>query len=248
VSTSRGCRSFGNYGDFFKKEKALHMVTDDARAMEEGVANTHKRYAVRIEHCWRLFFNTAGDPIPAVNCVSLGAQEQTGETTLIKMITSMLPVSDGKIEILGRDVAVDLPTVQHSPLQRAHAGRALCDVLDPADAASETDLMNVLGLSFLRSGSSAAAPSESSLSRYRSSTKIILLNEPTASLDPVARHEALLKFPRPQRLLRVQRERRRRHLRDERLCCSADRGRPGGPQSGGTAHAPPSPADGFAQP
>jgi hypothetical protein len=43
--------------------------------MEEDVANTSDGLAVRIVDCSRLFFSTVGNPIPAVNCVSLGVKE-----------------------------------------------------------------------------------------------------------------------------------------------------------------------------
>jgi len=66
--------SFGNYGDFFREAKAKHPVTKEANDMADQVANNHD-YAVRIENVSRLFFNTAGDPIPAVNCVSLGVKK-----------------------------------------------------------------------------------------------------------------------------------------------------------------------------
>ena len=72
-------------------------------------------YVVKIVNVSRLFFNTAGQPVPAVNCVSLGVKKNSifgflgangaGKTTLIKMITSLLPPSDGTIEIQGKDIS-----------------------------------------------------------------------------------------------------------------------------------------------
>jgi ABC-type multidrug transport system fused ATPase/permease subunit len=114
LQKSNARRTFGDYGEFFETQKAKHPMTDEARAMEEEVLDHHNNYAVRIMNCSQLFFNTAGDPIPAVNGVSLGIKEGSlfgflvangaGKTTLMKMITSMLPPSDGRIEILGRDI------------------------------------------------------------------------------------------------------------------------------------------------
>jgi hypothetical protein len=59
-------RSFGNYGDFFRAEKARHPVTQEAKDMEAEVA-VRDDYAVRIVNCSRLFSSTTSDPIPAVN-------------------------------------------------------------------------------------------------------------------------------------------------------------------------------------
>jgi hypothetical protein len=50
--------------------------------MEEEVANTSDGRAVRIVDCSRLFFHTADNPIPAVNCVSLGVKEVTNTRRL----------------------------------------------------------------------------------------------------------------------------------------------------------------------
>jgi ABC-type glutathione transport system ATPase component len=94
-------RTFGDYSDFFQKQKAKHPVTEEAHEMEELVFNSHD-FAVRIENVSRLFFNTANEPISAVNCVSLGVKKGStfgflgangaGKTTLIKKITSIIPI------------------------------------------------------------------------------------------------------------------------------------------------------------
>jgi ABC-type multidrug transport system ATPase subunit len=210
-------RSFGDYNEFFKKEKAKHPVTDEARAMEDEVANTHDGYAVRIENCSRLFFNTAGNPIPAVNCVSLGVKEGSlfgflgangaGKTTLIKMITSMLPPSDGSIEILGRDIAEynDPTLLSICPQFNTHLCNELTPYehfvtysmlfqLNPEDAASETDrLINVLELDELKNKpirelSGGDIRKLAIALSFLGPAKIILLDEPTASLDAIARH------------------------------------------------------------
>jgi ABC-type multidrug transport system ATPase subunit len=210
-------RSFGDYGDFFKKEKARHPVTDEAHAMEEEVANNPTGWAVRIVNCSRLFFNTAGNPIPAVNCVSLGVKEGqlfgflgangAGKTTLIKMITSMLPVSDGRIEILGRDITEynDPTLLSICPQFNTHLCNELTPYehfvmysmlfqLPPEDAASETDrLINLLELEDLRDKpirelSGGDIRKLAIALSFLGPAKIILLDEPTALLDAVARH------------------------------------------------------------
>ena len=217
--------NFGDYGDFFKEAKAKHPVTPEADEMAKEVENNHD-YAVRIENVSRLFFNTEGKPIPAVNCVSLGVKKGSlfgflgangaGKTTLMNMITSMLPISDGKIEINGKDITVendpsllsvcpqfnthlcmDMTIAEHlhfysllhrmSPEHEKRNSERLLKLLDltafkdiPIRELSEGDVRKLsIALSFL------------------GRAKIILLDEPTATLDPVSRrqvHEMILYY------------------------------------------------------
>lgn len=81
--------------------------------MEKAIFPSHD-WAVRVENASRLFINTAGKPVPAVNCATLGAKKDSifgflgangeGKTALIRMITGTLPVSDGNSEILGQNI------------------------------------------------------------------------------------------------------------------------------------------------
>jgi ABC-type multidrug transport system ATPase subunit len=226
VVARRGARrSFGDYGDFFKAEKAKHPVTDEAKQMEEEVANC-REYAVRVVNCSRLFFNTAGSPIPAVNCVSLGVKQGSlfgflgangaGKTTLIKMITSMLPTSDGTIEIMGRDIAEfnDPTLLSICPQFNTH----LCDEmtpyehfvlysllfqLSPEETEAETNrLISILDLEPIRDKplrelSGGDVRKLAIALSFLGPAKIVLLDEPTASLDAVARrhvHEIIVNF------------------------------------------------------
>jgi ABC-type multidrug transport system ATPase subunit len=218
-------RSFGDYGDFFREAKAKHPVTPEAKRMEDEVADCHD-YAVRVCNCSRLFFNTAGNPIPAVNCVSLGVKEGSlfgflgangaGKTTLIKMITSMLPTSDGSIEILGRDISEynDPTLLSICPQFNTH----LCDEmtpyehfvlysllfqLSPEETVSETTrLMSILDLEPIRDKplrelSGGDVRKLAIALSFLGPAKIVLLDEPTASLDAVARrhvHEIIINF------------------------------------------------------
>ena len=217
--------NFGDYGEFFREQKAKHPVTQEAEAMANEVEHSHD-YAVRIENVSRLFFNTEGKPIPAVNCVSLGVKKGSlfgflgangaGKTTLINMITSMLPPSDGHIEINGVDImqendptllsvcpqfndhlCPDLTISEHfhfysllhrmSPEHERRNSERLLRLLDltsfkdiPIRELSEGDVRKLaIALSFL------------------GKAKIILLDEPTATLDPVSRrqvHEMILYY------------------------------------------------------
>ena len=225
VQRKRAQSNFGDYHEFFQKAKAEHEVTPEAEAMAKEVEENHD-YAVRIENVSRLFFNTQGQPIPAVNCVSLGVKQGSlfgflgangaGKTTLINMITSMLPVSDGKIEINGKDISVendpsllsvcpqfnthlcmDMTISEHlhfysllhrmAPDHERRNSERLIQLLDlssfkdiPIRELSEGDVRKLsIALSFL------------------GKAKIILLDEPTATLDPVSRrqvHEMVLYY------------------------------------------------------
>jgi ABC-type multidrug transport system ATPase subunit len=210
-------KSFGDYSDFLIREKEKHPITDEARAMEEEVANTHEGYAIRIENCSRLFFNTAGNPIPAVNNVSLGVKvgslfgflgaNGAGKTTLIKMITSMLPISAGTIEIHGRDITEynDPTQLSTCPQFNTHLFHELTPhehfvfysllyQLSPEVAETETNrLISILELEEVQHKpigelSGGDARKLAIALSFLSPANIILLDEPTASLDAVARH------------------------------------------------------------
>lgn len=219
LHSSEAKRKFGNYTEFFKEAKSKHPVTDEAHKMEARVHDSEndERWAVKIDNVSRLFFNTAGEPIPAVNCVSLGIEKGSlfgflgangaGKTTLIKMITSMLPPSDGTISINGEDISKfnDPTLLSICPQFNSH----LCDEmtvrehfklysmlfqLDDDTAKERTDnLIRLLELSEIsdepiRELSAGDVRKLAIALCFLGPAEIILLDEPTASLDPVARH------------------------------------------------------------
>ena len=217
ISRAKARSSFSGYSDVFKEAKAKHPVTKEAYEMEKEVHDRNNEFAIRIENVSRLFMNTAGQPIPAVNCVSLGIKENSlfgflgangaGKTTLIRIITGMLPPSDGTIEIFGTKIEdlKDNTLLSICPQFNNH----LCDELTPnehfilysylfklnkKETLSQTDkLMRVLELDELkdkpiRELSAGDVRKLAIALSFLGPAKIILLDEPTASLDPVARH------------------------------------------------------------
>lgn len=226
VQKRRAQHAFGNFTQFFKDQKAKHPVTEEAHQMEEMVNDTNNKYAVRIHNASRLFFNTAGEPIPAVNCVSLGVKKGSlfgflgangaGKTTLIRMITGLLPPSDGTIEINGVSIEdfYDPTLLSICPQFNTH----LCDEMTPAEhfklysmlfqmydeqAKEETDkLIKLLEIEELKDKPirdlSAGDVRKLAIALcFLGPAEIILLDEPTAPLDPVARkhvHEMISTF------------------------------------------------------
>ena len=209
-------KKYGNYNQFFEEVKAKHPVTEEAKEMEKLV-NESSDFAVRIIECSRLFFNTSGNPIAAVNNVSLGVKKNSifgflgangaGKTTLIKMITSMLPPSAGRIEIDGVDIneGKNSHILSICPQFNSH----LCDEMTPREhfklyrlihqmpqkEAEEygNKLIELLELTkhadkMVRELSGGNQRKLAIALSFFGDASIVLLDEPTSSLDPVARH------------------------------------------------------------
>lgn len=207
--------TFGNYTDFLRELKEHHETSQETEEMEEEVLGNRVNFAVKVKRVSRLFINTAGQPVPAVNCVTLGVKEKSifgflgangaGKTTLIRMITGSLPCSDGSIEIFDQNIEniedktiisicpqfnnhlfFELTSREHfrfysllfemnkseaeETSKRLIEGMELTDMMDkPIKELSGGDARKLaIALSFF-------GPS-----------KIVLLDEPTANLDPVA--------------------------------------------------------------
>lgn len=211
-------KTFVDFSSIFQEARNRHQFTEEAIEMENRVERSSKgEFMVKIKNVSRLFFNTAGKPITAVNHVSLGVEENSifgflgangaGKTTLIKMITSLLPVSDGFIEINGVDIKdMKDPTVLSiCPQFNTH----LCDEMTPKEhfhlysllygfskeeerlktgrLISELDLEKFKDQPIRELSGGDVRKLSIALSFFGPS-KIVLLDEPTASLDPVARH------------------------------------------------------------
>lgn len=207
-------RSYSTYTDFLRSLKEKHRNSEETLQMEEEVHNSHD-FAVRVENVSRLFINTAGEPIPAVNCVTLGVKDGSifgflgangaGKTTLIRMITGSLPVSDGSIEIFGTPIEELKNTTVLSicPQFNTH----LCFEMTPREHFKlfgllfemEEDESKDVGAKLMhdmeidsfidkpiRDLSAGDVRKLAIALTFFGPSKIILLDEPTASLDPVA--------------------------------------------------------------
>ncbi|OHT16991.1 ABC transporter family protein [Tritrichomonas foetus] len=216
VQSKNAKRSFGNYSELFKEIKAKSDVTEEALQMEKEVKSSHD-YAVRIENVSRLFFNTEGKPIPAVNSVSLGVKKGSlfgflgangaGKTTLIRMITSLLPPSDGNIEIFGKDISeYNNPNlISICPQFNKHLINEMTvdehfqlfgylfefdddEVTKKRDALVKSLELDEIRDKPLNELSQGDVRKLAIALTFYGPSEIILLDEPTASLDPVARH------------------------------------------------------------
>ena len=224
---------YDNYDDFFAKIKSKHPETIETKEMERMVHDEKQaqNFSVRIVDVSRLFFSTSGEPIAAVNNVSLGVRKNSifgflgangaGKTTLIKMITSMLPPSAGRIEVDGVDISSrkkDSEAIAICPQFNTH----LCDELTPREhfhlyalihklpkeeAEKKTDeFIQRLDLTphadkCVRELSGGNQRKLAFALAFYGRSNVILLDEPTSSLDPVARHHVhdMIKIYRGQR-------------------------------------------------
>ena len=207
-----------NRHQFTKEAKEMEdrVLSDDDK----------NNFAVKIVNVSRLFFNTEKKPVCAVNNVTLGVEENSifgflgangaGKTTLIKMITSLLPISNGRIEINGVDIAeYNDPTLlsicpqfnshlceEMSPSEHFHMYSLIHGLTKEEEKAKTEKLIGELDLvqfkdRSIRELSGGDVRKLSIALSFLGPAKIILLDEPTAPLDPVARHhvhEILLRY------------------------------------------------------
>ncbi|KAK8838685.1 hypothetical protein M9Y10_032723 [Tritrichomonas musculus] len=206
--------SFTSYADYFRRLKQNSHNSQETRRMEEEVHNSHD-WVVRIEDVSRLFMNTAGNPIPAVNNVCLGIKNGScfgflgangaGKTTLLRMITGMLPKSAGSIEIFGTPIEKisDKTVISICPQFNTHLLNELTPnehfkiyswifQKDPDDAKKLIDsLISELELTEfqdvpIRELSVGDVRKFAIALSFFGPSKLLLLDEPTAFLDPVA--------------------------------------------------------------
>jgi ABC-type multidrug transport system ATPase subunit len=217
IESSAAKRTFDDYAEHFEKVRAQHELAAEVREMEDLVKGSHD-FAVRIDNVSRLFFDSEGNPIPAVNSVSLGVRRGAlfgflgangaGKTTLIRMITGLLPISNGDIEVNGRDIGEfhDPTAISICPQFNNHLCYEmtftehfqLYGMIFEMDAEvamkKAAELMNSLHLEAIADKqiqdlSQGDVRKLAIALSFFGPAQIILLDEPTASLDPVARRD-----------------------------------------------------------
>ena len=208
--------SFSNYVESFKQIKSKSNQSEEAKNMENEIHNYSSNWAVKIKDVSRLFVSNENKPIAAVNDVSLGVKENSifgflgangaGKTTLIRMITGNLPPSSGSIEIFNtkvEDLEEISTIVSVCPQSNSHLFLELTpkehfkiysllfqldqdeveDIVD--DLISGMELNDFEDVPVCQLSFGDARKLGIALSFFGPS-KLLLLDEPTASLDPVA--------------------------------------------------------------
>ena len=208
---------FETFAEQSLQVKRKQPVTEEALEMERSVAESSPgQYAVKINNVSKIFKDSKGNPIFAVNHLSLGIEPGTmfgflgangaGKTTLLNMIIGKEDISNGSIEIDGHDVTkgMDPSILTVCPQFDRHltpelTGREqlvfyanLCGVENPNEKVDE--MIRRIDYEshcdkLVREMSGGNQRKCSVLIPFLSNSSIILLDEPTASLDPLARHK-----------------------------------------------------------
>jgi len=201
----------------FQEIKMGMKLTDDVFKMEDKVHQSDQtKYAVKIDTACKVFTRSNMKAFPAVNSVSLGIKPGSlfgflgangaGKTTLINMIRGQEEISSGKIYINGIDVksgtngsmlAVCPQFDDHlSPILTGRQNLKFLSMIAgiPAEKADATinHFIDVLGIGphidkRVKDMSGGNRRKCSVAAAFLSEADIILLDEPTASLDPIAR-------------------------------------------------------------
>lgn len=201
----------------FMDIKSRQPITEEAREMEREVASaTTDRFAVRINDVSKLFRDSNGNPLCAVNQVSLGIKRGelfgflgangAGKTTLMKMILREMPISNGNIEIDGHDIAHgfdstqlaicpqfdDHLTPQLTPYENLKYFSLICNIPSQLREIRINELIGKVLLDehkekLINELSGGNQRKTAVAVSFLSNAGIVLLDEPTSSLDPIAR-------------------------------------------------------------
>jgi ABC-type multidrug transport system ATPase subunit len=210
-------KDFNNHQFYFSQVRSRQPITDEAiSAGMEAINARPGEFAIRVKQVSRLFFDNSKKPIAAVNNVSLGIKRGSlfgflgangaGKTTLLKMITGELSISSGLIEVNG------------SPASSASRKISICPQFNDhlTNEATVVEHLKYFGWIFGLKDEESKELSERFISELEleeeknktvkelsggnarklalaislmSPADIVLLDEPTSSLDPVVRHK-----------------------------------------------------------
>lgn len=202
----------------FQTQRDRHQQTEEAiqacREAEEAANSANfNDYSVLVLHVSRLFFNNEKKVIPAVNDVTFGIKKGSmfgflgsngaGKTTLMKMITNEIPVSSGTIIInsnFGQNEISICPqfndhlTNEMTPMEHFKIFSQLFN-LDYSVESTQfmSNIIQKLELEehkdkIVKELSGGNARKVAVALALMNPSDIVLFDEPTSSLDPMARH------------------------------------------------------------
>lgn len=209
----------GHEGEFRReKDKHMRTkeATDMEQTILNS--SSSENYVIKIRDVSKHFVDSNGKSIYAVNQVSLGIKQGSlfgflgsngaGKTTLMKMILKEEPLSNGSIEVEGLDIdlAFDPTRIAICPQFDDHLTKELtgyqnlkffCYIYNKTGVIAETAINNLVDSLELnehinkqvKAMSGGNARKCSVATTFLSDAHIILLDEPTSSLDPIARHK-----------------------------------------------------------
>jgi len=208
--------SFTKFGKNMKIIREKQTITEEAIQMEKMVEQSHD-FALRLYHVSRIFYNSEGNPIPAVNDISLGIKSGSvfgflgangaGKSTLMKIMTSMIPLSSGSVEINGFDISTlnERSHISVCPQFNSHLIPELTPSehfylfslifgLNPCDMEKKCyEILDILEMypyinTLVKDLSGGQQRKLCVALSFMAPSDIVLLDEPTSSLDPYSRH------------------------------------------------------------
>jgi ABC-type multidrug transport system ATPase subunit len=184
-------------------------ILQEAVTLAEEAQDPSKDFAIRVRGVSRVFIDERGKPIMAVNNVSIGVRQGSlfgflgangaGKTTLMKMLVGEIPPSSGLINVDG-DIAICPQFNTHLTNEMTIDEHfALFSLLHGLPHKEADDIQGRL-VSELLLGDHVSKPVKKlsggnarklaiAMALF-SPARIVLLDEPTSSLDPLARHAA----------------------------------------------------------
>ncbi|EAY17960.1 ABC transporter family protein [Trichomonas vaginalis G3] len=202
----------------FKEFKDKQKITKEAIDMEQSVHNSSEEYAIKIKDVSKFYSGPNGKNIYAVNQVSLGIKKGSlfgflgsngaGKTTLMRIILRDEALSNGSVEIEGDDIekSFDPKKISRCPQFDDHltgnlTGRQnlkfFCYLYNKSRSETKEIIDKMVDTLDLSEHIDKKVDNMSGGNRRKcavaitfiSDANIILLDEPTSSLDPIARHK-----------------------------------------------------------
>ena len=202
----------------FKEFKDKQKITKEAIDMEQSVHNSSEEYAIKIKDVSKFYSGPNGKNIYAVNQVSLGIKKGSlfgflgsngaGKTTLMRIILRDEALSNGSVEIEGDDIekSFDPTKISRCPQFDDHltgnlTGRQnlkfFCYLYNKSRSETKEIIDKMVDTLDLSEHIDKKVDNMSGGNRRKcavaitfiSDANIILLDEPTSSLDPIARHK-----------------------------------------------------------